>query len=566
MRVRLRVLGALFILVAFILVAQLYLVQIVRGEKYARDAVGQYVAPSSREEERGNIFFTARDGSLVAAAVMQRGWRLAIVPAAVRDPDAAYATLSAVTPLDRERFFASAAKKNDPYEEVAFRLDDAQARAVRAKKISGVILAQDEWRFYPGRELAAHAIGFVGYKGDSKTGLYGLERSYQETLAWDTDGRSVNPFAEIFGHLGAAVSLDPTAHQGDIITTIEPSAQRQLEETLDSVMKTYGPRLSGGIVMDPKTGEIVAIAGRPAFDPNAYNLETDPRVFGNPLVEGRYEMGSIMKPLTMAAGIDAGVVSPSTRYTDTGCIEKSGKKVCNYDFKARGVVPMQEVLNQSLNTGVSFVADKMGHGVFVRYMRGYKLGEKTGIDVPGEVAGDISALDYAADVDVASASFGQGVAVSPVEMIRALSALAGGGKLPSPHVVKAIRYESGITRTVSVPGGPQVLKEGTAETVSTMLTTVFDKALLHGELRQEHYSIAAKTGTAQIAIPGGGGYYEDRYLHSFFGYFPSHDPKFIVFLFAVEPHGVQYASASLARPFLDLALFLIHHYEIPPDR
>ena len=565
-RVRIRVLGILFSGIALLLGARLYFVQIVHGSAYRADAMGQYVHTDPDTDERGAIFFSQKDGTLTPAAIMQHGWRVAIVPKDIVDADATYTTIAAATPIDAERFASSAQKTSDPYEEVAFRVDDSAAAIIRKRKLPGVLLVQDSWRFYPGKELAAQAVGFVGYKSDRKVGLYGLERSFQDTLSFTTDGRAVNPFAEIFANINAALSFDPTAHEGSIITTIEPEVERQLEETLASVMKTYTPHLAGGIVMDPKTGEIVAMATLPAFDPNAYNLEKDPAVFSNPLVEGRWEMGSIMKPLTMAAGIDTGSVSPSTTYTDTGCIERSGAKICNHDFKARGVVPMQEVLSQSLNLGATFVEEKMGRTVFVRYVSSLGMGSKTGIDLPNEVTGDIRALSGNSDVDFASASFGQGFAVSPIQMIRALSVLAGNGAMPQPHVVRAIKYESGVTRSVDHANPVQVIKPQTAETVTDMLVKVYDTALLKGAIKQEHYSIAAKTGTAQIGIPGGGGYYADRYLHSFFGYFPAHDPKFIIFLYAVEPHGVEYASASLAHPFSDLATFLIRYYDIPPDR
>jgi len=568
LKLRLRILSGLFVLIGLLLVLRLYLVQIVHGAEYREDAMGQYTASQPDTNLRGSIFFTAKDGTEVAAAVMQTGWRLAINPKLVKDAPGTYKALNAITPIDHDRFFTSVAKTKDPYEEVGFRISDDAASAIRAKNLPGIILAQDQWRLYPGQMLASNAIGFVGYQNDTKTGVYGLEKQYNLTLGIHTSGTSVNPFAEIFANAQALFSLDPAANEGSVVTSIEPSVQRQLESTLNDVMKTYTPKLAGGIVMDPHTGEIVAIASRPSYDPNTYNTVTDPSVFTDPLVEGRYELGSIMKPLTMAAGIDSGAVTPQTTYDDTGCITVSTYKVCNFDLKARGVIPMQEVLNQSLNVGASFVATTMGYPAFTRYMQAYGFGEPTGIDLPNEVQGDLSPLGKGTSpaVNYDTASFGQGISVSPIEMTRALSALANGGVLPNPHIVTGIKFEDGIKRSIAVSHGTQVLQAQTAQTVTNMLIQVYDNSLLHGALKQDHYSIAAKTGTAQIPKPGGGYLGNNTYLHSFFGYFPAHDPKFIVFLFAVEPHGQEYASATLAHPFNDIARFLINYYQIPPDR
>lgn len=540
--------------------------QIVEGAKYERDALSQYVEPSPDTENRGDIFFRKLDGGLVAGAVMQAGWRIAIQPKIISDQDALYEKLNAILPIDRERFSAGANKKDDPYEEIAFRVSDKSAAAVRKLKIPGVILVQDQWRLYPAGVLASHAIGFVGYQGDKKAGVYGLERYYEYLLARKSTGLYVNPFAEIFTSMEALLASDPKSQQGDIITSIEPTVEQHLDDALKLIQKKYEPKLAGGIIMNPRTGEIIAMSARPDFNPNTYNTVSNPAVFSNPLVESIYEMGSIMKPLTLSAGIDAGAITPKTTYDDKGFILKSGKKISNFDGKGRGVVSMQEVLNQSLNTGASYVVDKMGKEKFSEYMHAYGMGEETGIDLPGEVAGNLRAIEKGVDVDYASASFGQGIAVTPIEMTRALGALANGGLLPEPHVVTAIRHGSGIVRNITPPTQKRVLKSETVETMANMLTEVFDKALLDGELKQEHYSIAAKTGTAQIGIPGGGGYYADRYLHSFFGYFPSHDPRFIVFLYAVEPQKEIYASHTLARPFLDITKFLINYYNIPPDR
>jgi stage V sporulation protein D (sporulation-specific penicillin-binding protein) len=568
--VRARVLGIVVIAIALLLGVRLYFVQIVHSAEYAQDAEGQYQEAAPDIGNRGTIYFTTKDGELVAAAVMQTGWRIAITPKDITDPAKVYGELNAITPVDQVRFMTSAAKTTDPYEEVAFQVPDAVATQIQSLKIPGVLLVQDQWRTYPAGSLAAQTVGFLGYEGTStsKTGAYGLERSWQDTLLETSSGTYVNPFAEIFANIQSALTTDPASQQGSIVTSIEPTVQAKVEATLSEVMKEYSPQFSGAIVMDPHTGDIIAMAGNPSFDPNTYNMVTDPSVYTNKLVEGRYEMGSIMKPLTMAAGIDSGAVTASTTYDDTGCITVSTYKVCNYDFKARGVIPMQQILSQSLNVGASWVATHTGYPTFTQYMKAYGFGQKTGIDLPGEVAGDLTNLDDGTGpaVNYDTAAFGQGITVTPIEMIRALSVLANQGVLPSPHVVTAVKYESGITRAIPIAPGPQVIKPSTADTVTNMLITVFDDALGNGIYKQAHYTFAAKTGTAQIPMPGGGYYPGQIYLHSFFGYFPAHDPRFIIFLFAWKPQGVEYASATFAKPFMDIAQFLVNYYNIPPDR
>jgi cell division protein FtsI/penicillin-binding protein 2 len=283
-------------------------------------------------------------------------------------------------------------------------------------------------------------------------------------------------------------------------------------------------------------------------------------------VEDVYEFGSTIKALTMAAGLDSGAITRDSTYYDAGFITLNEFTIRNFDGKGRGTVPMQEVLNQSLNTGVSHIVKEMGKERFRDYFLAYKLGSETGIDLPNETFGLIDNLYSPRDVEYATASFGQGVAFTPIATIRALATLANGGVLVTPHLAKKINYDDGTSKEIRYPEGERVLSEKTSEEISKMLITVVDDALRGGTVALPNHSIGAKTGTAQIADPVNGGYYEDKFLHSFFGYFPAFEPRFIVFMYTVEPKGVKYASETLTGPFMEIARFLINYYSIPPDR
>jgi cell division protein FtsI/penicillin-binding protein 2 len=208
----------------------------------------------------------------------------------------------------------------------------------------------------------------------------------------------------------------------------------------------------------------------------------------------------------------------------------------------------------------------VGKERFGARMRAFKFGQETGIDLPNEVHGLVDNLSSPRMIEYSNASFGQGIAMTPIETVRALAAVANGGILVTPHVAKKIQYESGASQEVTFDDTTRVISPQTSETVTRMLVEVVDKALLHGSVSLPHYSVAAKTGTAQIAKAGARGYYDDRYLHSFFGYFPAYNPKFIIFLYTVEPRGAKYASETLTTPFMDITKFLINYYDIPPDR
>jgi stage V sporulation protein D (sporulation-specific penicillin-binding protein) len=561
---RVRVLLSAFCLIALVVITKLYLLQVVHGGEYAARASRQAVRPQAGVFQRGTISFTDRTGKEIAAATLKTGYTLALKPTDIADPQALYEKISGIVPLDKASFMAKASKPKDPYEEVAHRLTETQAAALQKLKLPGVIIESEQWRYYPGKSLAAEVIGFVAYDEDTQRGRYGLERYYDDVLGSSEDSLYVNFFAEVFSSAKQVLGSESDA-RGDLITTIEPSVQQELERQLAEIHAQWHPTKAGGIIMDPKTGEIVAMGAYPSFDLNEFGA-ADPAAYANPLVQDIYEMGSIIKPLTMAAGLDSGAVTAATTYNDRGFVEVDGATIRNFDGKGRGVVPMQEVLSQSLNTGVSFVVERMGNDLFSDYMRRYGLGDETGIDLPGELAGHIDNLKSPRKVEHFTASFGQGIAITPIETVRALASLGNGGLLVTPHVVRAIRTKTGVVRTLAQPEPVRVIKPETSHEISRMLTVVVDKALANGTVKIEHTSVAAKTGTAQIANPATGKYFDDRYLHSFFGYFPSYDPKFIIFLYAYEPKNVNFASQTLTQPFHELTKFLINYYEIPPDR
>lgn len=317
--------------------------------------------------------------------------------------------------------------------------------------------------------------------------------------------------------------------------------------------------------MDPKDGSIYAIAALPSFDPNNFAKESSNDIFSNPLVENVLEFGSVVKPLIMAAALDTGVLTTETTYDDKGSVMVEQKEIFNFDKKGRGVVDMQEVLSQSLNTGMVFVSRKLGKENMREYLLSFGIDDKTGIDLPNETSGLVSNLKSPREIEYANASFGQGIAMTPIEMVRALASLSNGGNLVVPHLAQKIRYEGGLEKELTYLSVPTKIRPETSEEITRMLVGVMD-SLRGGTEKLDRYSIAVKTGTAQVADTENGGYYEDRYTHSFFGYLPAYNPRFIIFLYATDPRGVRYSSETWSGPFLDTAKFLINYYEIPPDR
>jgi len=565
-RTRIRLVLTFIFLVAVLIVIRLYFVQIVHGQEYAQKADKQFASGGSGLFDRGAIYFTRKDGTLISAATLQTGFLVAINPQILSDPEVAFNAISTITAslISHDAFLAAASKKSQVYIEVAHHLTEKEGQSLSDLKISGVQVLRERWRYYPGATLAAQSIGIVSYGSeDVLAGRTGLEQVYGDILSRSGDSLYKNFFAQLFSNVGNLLVSPKDAREGDIITTIEPEVQTRLENDVKKVNDKYSSKESGGIIMDPSTGEILAIVSYPSYDGNDLK-SVDPLLLGNPLIEHVHEFGSIMKPITMTSGLDSGVITPKTTYNDTGCITVNNATICNWDRKPRGVIPMQEIIVQSLNMGAAWIATQLGQDKFREYFTKI-FGEKTGIDLPYETGAMIGNLSKPQQIGYDTAAFGQGIAVTPVQMIRGLGAIANGGVMVTPHLVKAIRLESGIERKLDWDKKIQVFSAEAARETTTMMDTLTDTALEGGRAIIPTMSVASKTGTAQLTN-GTGGYYTDRFFHSFTGFFPSYNPKFIILLYTNDPQGVKYASETLDSTFLDLVHFLIDYYAVPPDR
>lgn len=544
--------------VFFLITIRLFILQALNHEKYKNISLNQ------RENffknslpRRGDIFLRTKDGKFLAGASTKKGFLVYLNARVLENSEEAFLKLSPILNIEKEMFFKFAQKKDDPFEILKRKLSKEEAEKVLSLKIKGVGITEDEWRFYPYGAFLSHVLGFSSVVFDIPEGKYGIEKFYNTIL----DGGKEIADSQNFWRFFSAIASNFGGVQKDgedVFLTIEPSVQTVAENELTDLFSRWDAKSGGIFVLNPSTGEIIAMASFPEFDPNKYFEEKNLSVFLNPFNEKIFEMGSVFKPITMAIAIDSGSITPKTTYIDKGFVEINGKKLRNFDEKARGERNMTQVLEESLNTGAIFAMQKTGKKIFKEYLLKFGFYEKTGIDLPGEVKGNLSNLESWRDVEFATASFGQGIALSPISMARALGVLANKGKLVKPRV-------SNIDARQDKFEERQVIKEETAFLVSKMLVDVVDHTLAGGKAKIDGYSIAAKTGTAQIPDPKTGGYSEE-FLHSFFGYFPAYDPQFLIFMFLERPIGAKYSSQTLTDSFINMVKYLINYYTIPPDR
>jgi cell division protein FtsI/penicillin-binding protein 2 len=528
---------ALFLIAFTYLGFHLYQLQLVKGGYYYAQAESEQSAGTSKNADRGAIYFTDKNGGTLSAAINQEFSVIYAVPTAVKDPAATAATFAPILNMPTTTLQKIFSRPKDQYELLVNKADSAVAQKVTTLDVPGVYTESEPERYYPLSTVASQVLGYVGpnASGSGESGKYGLEKYYNDFL----EGSSSN---------GAGGS--------DLTTTIDPNIQIEAEKILDNLVTTTGATGGDVIVMDPMTGKILAMGSDPNFDPNNYS-QSPIANFLNTDAQGVYEPGSIMKVITMAAGIDAGKITPDTTYNDKGYVDINKAHITNYDLTTHGAygdnTTMTQVIEHSINTGAIWAENATGNDIYLSYLKKFGLGEKTGVDLPGEVAGNLSQLtSKTQQVYWDTAAYGQGVAVTPIELVSAMSAIANGGVLMRPYINAALKPQQ-IRRVIST---------STAQQVTQMMVDAVDLAQV-AEING--YTMAGKTGSAYMPNPKGGGYLNEL-TDSYIGYGPTSNPKFIAFIRLNTIPVTSLAAQTVVPAWNQLAEWIVNYYNIAPDR
>ena len=537
----------------FLLIGQLVRWQIIEHRHFLALAEAEHQDELVIPPHRGEI--RDRTGYLLAADVVQ--YDISASPKIISNPQATADRLSRLLELPRSELVEILSS-----EKTWIPLTSGSSQTVGEKLLEwdvvGLQMEPRTQRVYPEGKLAAHLLGFVN---DNGNGFYGVEGFYHNLLR-GRPGLQVGertPFGEIIP-LGASLFVPPI-EGARLFLTVDRNIQFLLERELEGAVRAY--RAQGGsiVVVEPKTGALLGVASYPSYDPNRY-AESDDSLFFDPVVSQQYEPGSVFKIITMAAGLDAGVVSPDTTIYDGGTIEVGGRVIYNWDRQGHGTVDMTDVLAQSLNVGVAQIAVKLGKDRFYTYAKRFGFGRLTEIDLGNEGPGTLKTpkdANWHAS-DLGANSFGQGVAVTPIQMAAAVATIANNGLLMKPYVVGRI-----VDSERDIVVNPVVVRRAVSQQTATTLTEMLVEALesSNSEALVPGYRVAGKTGTAEIPVPGG--YHPTLTLTSFAGYLPADDPQVVILVIIDRPTTSRWGNQTAAPTFERIAEQLVILLDIPPD-
>lgn len=505
---------------------------------------------------RGIIY----DRNMQPLAANSLRYRIGISPNLISEPEETIAQLSAI--LGRDPLEIRAIVNSDaPYEHLGTNIEPDIWRQIDELDMMSIDVETIPRRLYPQGDLTSQVIGFVAGDDDTYRGYNGVEGYYQTQLAGRMREATISriPF-EVPEDATNETALDRGAN---LVLTIDRDIQYLAHQELLSAIELTGAVSGTIIVMNPMNGDILAMTSYPSFDPNAVAEIVDPRALINPAISNVYEPGSVFKVLTMAAGLDHGTITPDWTYNDAGSLMVGGLKIENWDKAAYGVMTPEQILVESLNIGTATVAIEMGTDAFYSRIRAFGIGQPTRVDLEGEEGGILNTpgSESWGEADLASNSFGQGVSVTPLQMLNAVNAIANGGLLMQPRVVSEIIQGNTVYELDPIVVR-RVISQQTAATVTNWMVSVVNEGL-DERARLPGYTIAGKTGTAQIPNPIG--YETNAYIMTFVGFFPADDPRLSVLVKLDRPTSGQFASQTAAPVFSRLAERLVIMMEIPTD-
>ncbi len=508
---------------------------------------------------RGSIFDS--NGHLLAADTIH--YRVGVSPNILDDPEETTDQLYRLLNIPRDSLLKTLTDASDDGQRPSWiQLNPSVPQEVGDTllkwNIKGITVEPQARRAHPEGPLAAQLLGIViENQNGFYEGLYGVEGYYNKFLRGQP-GQEVGSWGPLGNyHITAPISGD------DIYLTIDRTVQSAVEEELKSGIARYGAESGTAIVMNPKTGAVLALANWPTYDPNNF-IETDDALFVDPVVSQEYEPGSVFKIFTMAAALDSNTVAPSTTVYDPGVITIGGANIYNADRQAHGTVDMTTVLAKSLNVGSAQIAVAMGADTFYNYVRRFGFGRITEVDLSDEIPGTLRTPDDGNwyQSTLGTNSFGQGIAVTPLQMVNAVAAIANNGFLMKPHVVKKIITHD-TNRTIDIQ--PQVVRRVVSADTANILTHMLANALnMENSLALiPNYTVAGKTGTAQIPIPGG--YHPSLTIASFAGYFPIDDPQIVMIVILNKPTVSEWGTDTAAPTFKRIGEKIAPLLSIPPD-
>lgn len=563
LKIRLKIIYLGFFAIALLIAGRFFYLQIIQYNYFQTKSQNMSERKETILTNRGEIFMQDKNGRLFSLAQNKDWFSVSAVPKEINEPEKISEELSAVLNIDKETLTKKLSDNKDPYEMIKRRLTDEEAEKIKNLNYKGIYLERQYGRYYPNNELGSHLLGFLSIKDNKVAGQYGLEEYLNKELSGE-EGKEIvskDAFGNWISIIDKKISSAPEPSY-DLILTIDPNIQTKSEEELKNLIKERNAEGGTIIVMNPKDSAILAMTSFPNFDPNNYQNVKNIGVFLNPATQSVYEPGSAFKPITFAAALEEGVITPDTTYTDYGFVKFGSKIIKNYDEHIYGESTMTKVLEYSINTGAIFAANKLSKEKFSEYVEKFGFNKKTGIEL-FETIGNIANLKTKRDINYATASFGQGIAVTPIELITAISAIANNGKMSKPYLIKKMISSEGGEIEHQADEGNQIISSKTALTLITMLKSVVDNGA-GAPAKIPGYSIAGKTGTAQIPDYKKGGY-TNEYIHSFVGFAPAINPKFSILIKLDKPQGARAASITVAPAFKDLGEYLLNYFEIPPD-